>query len=539
MSSNQPLRLGRRHLLAGAAGFTLAIPFLSSVEKPARAGNPTARPRYFYLGTDHGGCWDSNYYPTTATPNQATVVPGHTVTSGALSASVSSGRAMLSPVLNAGSTALTSALIAKMNVLRGLDVPWYIAHNTGQHLGNFARNDNNGDDGTAVSTLGMRPTIDQIMATSPSFYSAADLAQTTLNSMIVNPGRQLSWAFSDPSQGVASGVQNVQGLSSSLQLFNSIFGAALATKPARPPVVDKVLANYNSLRQSNTRLSAADKMRLDAHIAMLAQLESSLSAQVACTLPAVPGDDAQKHQDRTTKADAALWGQLFLDVIAAAFACGASRIGVLGWGDTSSFSDYTGTDWHHDVAHQWYLDQQQTWLTQSYQAVFEQAFVYLAAKLDQMDDGNGKTVLDNSLLVWSQECCMETHASYGIQVATFGSGAGYFNTGLLCDYRKVGDMASAINPYNDAGMTTASATLKPYTTYTGVLYEQWLATQLLSMGVTTSEFELWKDSSGNVQHGYGTPYVSTTSWVPQREHYGTTSSPYFQIASNPLPFLKA
>jgi len=305
-------------------------------------------------------------------------------------------------------------------------------------------------------------------------------------------------------------------------------------------VVDKVLANYNSLRQGNARLSAADKMRLDTHIAMLAQLESSLAAQVACTVPPVPTDDAQKHQSRTSVADTATWGQLFLDVIAAAFACGASRIAVLGWGDTSSFAPgYTGTDWHHDVAHQWYLDQQQGWLTQSYQAVFEQAFVYLAAKLDQLQDGNGKTVLDNSLLVWSQECGMETHESYGVQVATFGSGAGYFNTGLLCDYRKMGDTASAISPYNDAGTSSASATLKPYTTYTGVLYEQWLATQLLSMGVAPSEFELWKDGMGQVQHGYGTPYVSTTSWVPQREHYGSTSSQYFQVASNPLPFLKA
>jgi len=539
MSSNQPIRLGRRHFLAGVGGFTLAIPFLSSLEKPARAGGGTARPRFFYLGTDHGGCWDTNYFPGTATPNQATVVPGHTVASGSLAATVAGGKATLSPVLSASASTLTPGLVGKMNVLRGLDVPWYIAHNTGQHLGNFARNDGNGGDGLAVAALGMRPTIDQIMASSPNFYSSADLASTTFKSMVINPGRQLSWAFSDPSQGAASGVQNVQGVSSSLQLFNSIFGAALMAKPPRPPVVDKVLANYNSLRQGNTRLSAADKMRLDTHLAMLAQLESSISAQLACTLPTTPTSDAQSHQNRTSVADATAWGQLFLDVVAAAFSCGASRLGVLGWGDTSAFAPgYTGTDWHHDVAHQWYLDQQQGWLTQSYQTVFEQALVYLAAKLDQLDDGNGQTVLDNSLLVWSQECCMETHESYSIQVATFGSGAGYFNTGLLCDYRKNGDAASAISPYNDAGMSTASAVLKPYTTYTGVLYEQWLATQLLSMGVTPSEFELWNDGMGNVQHGYGTPYVGTAGWVPQIKHYASTSSPYFQIASNPLPFLQ-
>ena len=56
-----------------------------------------------------------------------------------------------------------------MNVLWGLDVPFYIAHNTGLHLGNYARNDGNGGDGKAVQAF-PRPTIDQIMAWSPSFY---------------------------------------------------------------------------------------------------------------------------------------------------------------------------------------------------------------------------------------------------------------------------------------------------------------------------------------------------------------------------------
>ena len=56
-----------------------------------------------------------------------------------------------------------------MNVLCGLDVPFYIAHNTGLHLGNYARNDGNGGDGKAVQAF-PRPTIDQIMAWSPSFY---------------------------------------------------------------------------------------------------------------------------------------------------------------------------------------------------------------------------------------------------------------------------------------------------------------------------------------------------------------------------------
>jgi hypothetical protein len=534
MSSSRPLKIGRRHFLTGLGGFALAIPFLPSLEKAASAGSAAARPNFFYLGSDHGGSWDNNFFPSSALPNSVEAVPGHTVSSGALAATISDGKASLSSVLNASSASLSSALVGKMNVLRGLDVPWYIAHNTGLHLGNFARNDGNGGDNLVVAALGMRPTIDQIMANSPAFYSATDIATTKLRSMIMNSGRQLSWSFAVPDQGVQSAVQSVQGVNSSLQLFNGIFGGDQMAGPApRPPVVDKILANYKSLREGNSRLSAADKARLDTHIAMLAQLQSSLNARVACTTPSTPTDDANKHQSGS-KADTALYGQLWMDVVAAAFACGASRIGVLGFGDTAGFSDYSGTDWHHDVAHQWYLDQQQGWLVQSYQGLFEQVFVYLAAKLDQLDAGNGQTVLDNSLLVWSQECGMETHASYGVPVVTFGGAAGALNTGLYCDYRQNGQAAAVINPYQNAG-DMSSAALNGYLTYPGLLYDQWLATAIQLMNVQTSEFELWKDASGNVEHGVGIPYLGAGK--PYEPHYGSLTSAYFQNASNALPFL--
>ena len=127
------------------------------------------------------------------------------------------------------------------------------------------------------------------------------------------------------------------------------------------------------------------------------------------------------------------WRTLVIGACLAAFACEASRIGVFGWGDTQAFSDYGGSDWHQDVAHQWFMTQPQAWLTQSYQGVFENVFLYLAAKLDALEDVDGRTVLDNTLMAWSQECCMATHDSYAIPVVTFGGAGGAFNTGLYCD----------------------------------------------------------------------------------------------------------
>jgi hypothetical protein len=560
MSSSSIIRFGRRHFLAGAGGFALAIPFLGSLEKTARAQAAAVQPRYFYFGTDHGGCWDTSFFPqVTATQSMAVPgVPGHMVSAGPLAVTVAGATGMVggSKVLTASSSKLTAALVAKMNVLRGLDVPWYISHNTGL-LGNFARNDNNGGDGKAVTALGGRPTIDQVMAGSSHFYTQANKATTKAASLIINGGTQPhSWALTTPGSPTG-GVTPVSNNLSSLALFRSIFGSS--TAKVRKPVVDLVNANYKSLVQSSTRLSSADVTRLNQHMQMLSTLETQLSATLSCAVPPTPAMDNNQLGRYGMAPDAGKWGQLYADVVAAAFACNASRIGVFGFGDTSGLSKgYAAsgnTDWHQTCAHKWYLDQPQGWLLESYQAFFEQVFLYFAAALDGITDANGQTVLDNSLVVWGQECSMETHAQAGIQTVTFGGAAGTMNTGLYCDYRQNGQMTNRtqISPYNDGGGASAgaSAAIATYVTYPGLLWDQWLATQLLAVGVPAAEWELWKDSAGNTQHGYGTPYVgadqnygsdygphylpNTTPWAGGSPL--ANASPYFANASTPLPFL--
>jgi len=52
-----------------------------------------------------------------------------------------------------------------------------------------------------------------------------------------------------------------------LTLFDAYFMTATQqTVPLRKTLVDRVLGDYNSLRQSNTRLGAVDRQRLDLHI---------------------------------------------------------------------------------------------------------------------------------------------------------------------------------------------------------------------------------------------------------------------------------
>jgi hypothetical protein len=418
--------------------------------------------------------------------------------------------------LSAKSSALTDRLVSKMNVLRGLDVPFYIAHNTGLHLGNYARNDGAGADGEAAQK-NPRPTIDQLMAWSPSFYP--DVSSVKQRAMVVNSARAVSWNWSDPAHRKGT-IQNVRGVDSSRDLFNAIFVPASAT-PARPPIADRVLQSYKSLRDGNRRLSALDRQRLGDHLERISELQRKLgvTASASCAGVVKPTDEAGSHQ-MDDPADVATHWRLFTDVVSAAFACGTSRIAVFGVGGTEKFVGYQG-DWHEEVAHAWTGDGQQMLLKDSYQRFFETVFLDAATKLD-VEEAPGVTYLDNSLLVWSQESCMATHESSSVPVVTVGSAAGFFKTGVYADYRKVNDPNSQWDP---GGSNPVSL---------GVLYSQWLANVLLSMGVTPAEFELWGHK------GYGYPLLAASSYGPPwAKHYGSTSSAYFQSASDVLPFLKA
>src|SRR5690606_6363780 len=131
---------------------------------------------------------------------------GHDVRRGELALSVAGDIASLSEVLSGPADRLTASLVSKMNVLRGIDIPWYIAHHTGGHLGNFARNDGNGEEGAAAQASPM-PTIDQIMAWSDSFYS--NLAGITERAMVFGAHR-LSYNWSSPSDRSGE-IQQVSG----------------------------------------------------------------------------------------------------------------------------------------------------------------------------------------------------------------------------------------------------------------------------------------------------------------------------------------
>jgi hypothetical protein len=514
--------LTRRQFLVGSGGFTLALPLLPSllVKRAYGAGPPLViRPRLYWLATNHGGAHESAFFPS-ASPltERRTLFSDHEVSAGALRLSSVAGAASssaLSPILTAPSDLLPARRVAQLNVLRGLDIPFGIGHHQGGHLGNYANNEAVG--GLAFEAQRQpRPTMDQLLAWSPTFYD--DLGAVRERALVMG-SRDLSFGYANPSAGSGT-VQAIRGARSSLELFHRVFAPADSARGARVPVVHRVLESYHRLRDGNRRLSSGDRLRLDDHMDRLAELQRKLGAALpaACGGVAAPTDDSLLH-DGLAPEDGARYAALYNEVAAAAFICGASRIAVLGLADEQRFVDFAG-DWHSDVAHYWNDPARQDLLQRSYRAIFERVFLDMAARLDG-EEADGRSYLDNSLLVWSQESGMSTHDSVSLPIVTAGSAAGFFRTGQLVDYRRVGHPESEYRPLLDSEAMSL-----------GVLYNQFLANVVQAMGMTPAELERFG------HRGYGLPLVDPVGpSVPFAAHYQNASSRYFQIASDPLPFL--
>jgi len=497
----------------------LALPILPSLLTPteARAQAASGPKAFVHFRTPHGGLTNENMYPAAGTLTQ-TMTYVHAIRRGALTAAVSGGNAVLSPVLTAPSTVLTSALIAKMNVLQGLDIAYDIQHNFGGCCGYYGRDQQ--------SAQYPRASIDQLIAYSPVVYPTVGTVKRRSVQVGTRFGQSGWYGFRTP--GVrSSGVGSQLGMSqSSSGLYDSLLAGTPSTGgTSRPPIVDRVLDSYKRLRNGTKRLSATDKERLDQHITAVAELQRRLGTtlQTGCVVPSKPSPDSDSLagtlENRAMDGDPAKnvqFFQLINSVIAVAMNCGATRVAnyqvnedFLGCTFTSRPAQ--GQDWHNNVAHN---NSQQALVLQMNQTFFAGVFVDMISRLNSFSDGMGGTLLDHSLVAWGQENGIKLHEGLGMPVVTAGSAGGFFGTGNYCDYRN-------LNTGNK----------------TGLLYNQWMTNALQAMGVPQAD---WVESTT-----YGVPAAMAHPGYGVRDpnyngpSVGASSYPdaLWQKTADKLPFL--
>ncbi len=471
-------RHNRRQFLKGIGGATLALPFLPSLlDKASAQAAATPRPRMVAMFTGHGAASQANMFPKAETPFTH---GAYTFRQSSLKPTVNGARASLSPVLTAPSSLLTDRIASKMNTLMGLDLPFYQGHHKGGYLGNHCVNTHTADS-EVNRNIPPRPTIDQILATSEKFYEPS--TPVRLPSMQIGASGAC-WGWSSP-KSRSGDIIRIPTTRDSNTLFKNIYVAPQTQAPKRPPSLNYVHESYKRLHDGAfgdaLKISANDRRRLQEHMEKVNSLIKRMSAVASCEDVRPPaksktsGDPGVSYETIDYKATIE-WYQIFNDIIVAAFQCGTSRIATIH--SEEAWSPYSGGSWHQNIAHTALDDPNtQAILVEAHRQEFESLFLDLVTKLD-VEEADGRTYLDNSLIWWVQESGFSTHDPISMPIVTAGSAAGFFETGKALDYRRL------------------NGTKWNGREYTGLLYGQWLANVCMAMGLSKADYQITPNDKG-------------------------------------------
>jgi hypothetical protein len=507
-----PAQLSRRMFLRGAGGALLALPILPSLLTPKEAEAQTTSMKFFaHMRTPHGGVRTGDMWPTgtlgtsTFNPTPSTDSTSYTypVRSGSMAAypgvvNPVNGNTFISNVLQAPAGVLTPALVNKLNILRGLDIPTAIGHNFAGGLGYYDQ------DQQAPPTNLARATIDQIMAYSPSFYpSLGSVRARAVTCSLTDSGVHGYKTPGVPSSGV--NTDSIGGVQSSSYLFQTLLAGGTSTAtPGAPMLVDRVLDSYKRL-QNGGRLSSLDSQRLEQHVEAVQELQRSLQTTLgaSCTIPPAPTTDNQSllPMDGNPVSNVKYF-QMIHQFVAIAMNCGATQIFTNHIDEDNQGSTFTttpaaGQGWHLNVAHEASsTDSAEALNVQCHQTFFSGVFLDFANRLDSFPDGMGGTLLDHALVTWTHECGNVTHMPFSIPVITAGSAGGFLKTGNYCDYRNL-----TLNTPGNA--LSGDSSTGNEVLYSGLIFNQWLGTALQAMGIPSSE---WATESNHPGYGARVTY---------------------------------
>ncbi len=271
----------------------------------------------------------------------------------------------------------------------------------------------NNADFSGTSTSAQSASIDQIVAAAiarpdrlPSLELAIDGGP--------EPARPINYA----STGVELPQLNTPDLAWQRMFGPSLGDASLAMR--QRAVLDFAHGEYSAVQRG---LSRAARSRLDAHFGLLAQLGDRIEglASLTCEAPDPFGP--------LTVYDAQF--DAFTDLITAAFSCDITRVVSLSLGEmpTADFgADAITDDVHKGLAHEIYNDPAKHAAMVDFLTHHAQQVARLLDALAAQPDVDGRSVLDNTLVVWGSELANGWHGYKDYCATTFG-GDWAFRTG--------------------------------------------------------------------------------------------------------------
>jgi hypothetical protein len=399
-------RLSRRALLRGAGGAALALPFLDAM-RPARADETVAPKRIVFVVTPNGmpmAHWKCAIAGTEASSFvlSPALAPLEDIRQDVLLVEGIGYESSYDPQGNAGAheagnTSMWTGTWAGPGGQFGGDgkfAGWAVSESIDAALATSI----GGATKFPAYYLGLLPSLGSI--STRMFYAAKDQPITP----IIDPQSVWDSMFSELTADQAT-------------------QAALRAKRKR--TLDLVAVEARSLRCS---LDVDDRARLDAHLAQVEELESRLDAEVSATCHPQPIGAVPNVAEFANLEEL---GRLHMDQLAMMLACDLTRVVGLQWltpGNDGAYQWVGISEGHHTLTHQNTSESNQK-LSQI-GAFYASQIRYLVQKLRATPDVDGRTVMDNTVIVWAAECGDPWfHDRHDVPVAILGSGQGYFKTG--------------------------------------------------------------------------------------------------------------
>ncbi|MEM6996528.1 MAG: DUF1552 domain-containing protein [Myxococcota bacterium] len=355
-----------------------AAPFVPLLQS-ARGGEEPAPKRFITFFTPHGTIKE-NWTPSGTVENFS-----------------------LSPILSP-----LEAVKDRLVVIDGLDIqvdpdsplggphttgPAYLFTGSAMMEGNEFQHQSSGGPHGWGSTISVEQEIANTIGMSTAFKSLELGVQTGG----AHPGSRISYA--GPGQPLAP-ESNPQAV------FDQLFGGIGATaaekaklKAERLRVVDIVKDELDSLE---TKVNQSDKLKIEAHLAGIGQIENWLNAEYDCgefSIGKVPNPNSTAEADTLARQQ--------IDILVEAMACGVTNVGSLmlrrGENDNQPY-EFLGDDTlHHTTTHAAPTDTvARDWMTSVY-TWYAEMLAHLATRLDAIEDPQGGTMLDNTVILWGTE----------------------------------------------------------------------------------------------------------------------------------------
>ncbi|MEE2904070.1 MAG: DUF1552 domain-containing protein [Myxococcota bacterium] len=208
------------------------------------------------------------------------------------------------------------------------------------------------------------------------------------------------------------------------RVWERLFGPSAAPDPLtarRKSAIDFAYAEYAQLAP---RLGAEQRMKLDAHYNLLSGLSQRIEGMSMLNCNDTPGP-VMSQPDYDSRFDT------FSDLVTAAFACDVTRVATLSLGEmpTANFgADDISDNVHKGLAHEIYNSPAKHQAMADYLTMHMTQLGRLVDKLSDMPDVDGRSVMDNTLIVSGSELANGWHG-YQHYCPIILGGGWHFDTG--------------------------------------------------------------------------------------------------------------